>query len=56
MCVVYKEGSWSWLKAKSLKYPDKPRTDLVHFRIEAGHLVAEANSRERASRGAPLLQ
>ncbi|MBU2437997.1 MAG: SEC-C domain-containing protein [Acidobacteria bacterium] len=45
-----KNDSWTWLKAKSRKYPDKPRTVLGHFRIEGGHLIAETNSRDRASR------
>ncbi|MBU1473611.1 MAG: MbcA/ParS/Xre antitoxin family protein, partial [Acidobacteria bacterium] len=44
------DDSWTWLKAKSRKYPDKPRTVLGHFRIEGGHLIAETNSRDRASR------
>lgn len=42
--------SWTWLKAKSRKYPDKPRTVLGNFRIEGGHLIAETNSKERAAR------
>jgi hypothetical protein len=42
--------SWTWLKAKSRKYPDKLRTVLGHFRIDKGRLIAETNSRERASR------
>lgn len=42
--------SWTWLKAKSRKYPEKPRTVLGHFRIEGGYLIAETNSKERAAR------
>jgi len=45
-----REGLWIWHKAKSRKYPDKPRTVLGTFRIEGGRLIAETNSRERASR------
>ncbi|MBN1223810.1 MAG: SEC-C domain-containing protein [Candidatus Aminicenantes bacterium] len=45
-----REDSWIWHKAKSRKSPDKPRTVLGHFRIEGSSLVAETNSRERASR------
>ena len=44
------DDSWTWLKAKSRKNPDKPRTVLGHFRIESGRLIAETHSRERASR------
>lgn len=43
-------GSWTWLKAKSRKFPDKPRTVLGHLRIEGDRLIAETNSRERAAR------
>jgi len=45
-----RKDSWIWHKAKSRKYPDKPRTVLGHFRIEGDSLIAETNSRERASR------
>lgn len=45
-----KDDSWNWLKAKSRKYPDVPRSVLGHFRIKDGRLVAETNSRERAVR------
>ena len=45
-----KDDTWTWLKAKSRKYPDAPRSILGTFRIEGGSLVAETNSQERASR------
>lgn len=45
-----KDDSWNWLKAKSRKYPDAPRTVFGHFRIEGDRLVAETNSQERAVR------
>jgi hypothetical protein len=45
-----RENLWTWHKAKSRKYPDKPRTVLGTFRIEGGSLIAETNSQERASR------
>ena len=41
------DDSWTWLKAKSRKYPDKPRTVLGFLRIKDGHLIAETNSEER---------
>lgn len=45
-----KDESWTWLKARSRKYPDVPRTVLGHFRIEDGRLIAETNSKEKAVR------
>jgi len=45
-----KDDSWTWLKAKSRKYPDAPRTVLGHFHIQSDRLIAETNSRERAVR------
>jgi hypothetical protein len=45
-----KDESWTWMKAKSRKYPDAPRTILGHFSIKGDRLIAETNSRERASR------
>lgn len=45
-----KDDSWTWMKAKSRKYPDASRTVLGHFRIESDSLIAETNSRERAAR------
>jgi hypothetical protein len=45
-----KEDSWTWLKAKSRITPDDPRTQLGHFKFKDGRLVAETNSRERATR------
>ena len=44
------DDSWSWLKAKSRKYPDAPRTVLGYFRIQRDRLVAETNSQERAGK------
>jgi len=45
-----KDDSWTWLKAKSRKYPDAPRSVLGHFYIQGNSLIAETNSRERAVR------
>ena len=45
-----KDDSWTWLKAKSRKYPDAPRTILGHFSIQGDRLIAETNSKERAAR------
>ena len=45
-----KDDSWTWLKSKSRKYPDAPRTVFGHFYIKGGRLIAETNSRERAVR------
>jgi len=45
-----KDDSWIWLKAKSRKYPDAPRTILGHFSIQGDRLIAETNSQERAFR------
>lgn len=44
------DDSWTWLKAKSRKYPDKPRSILGFLRIKDGHLIAETDSRERAAK------
>jgi hypothetical protein len=44
------DDSWSWLKAKSRKYPDAPRTVLGYFRIQGDCLIAETNSQERAGK------
>jgi len=44
------DGSWTWFKAKSRKYPEKPRTVLGYFCIDGNFLIAETNSRERATR------
>jgi hypothetical protein len=44
------DDSWTWLKAKSRKYPDAPRTVLGHFSIQGDRLIAETNSQERAFR------
>lgn len=43
-----RDESWTWLKAKSRKYPEAPRSVLGHFRIKGDRLVAETNSEERA--------
>jgi len=45
-----KDDSWTWLKAKSRKYPDAPRSVLGHFYIQGGRLIAETHSKERAVR------
>lgn len=45
-----KDDSWVWLKARSRKDPDGPRTILGTFQIKDGRLVAETNSRQRAAR------
>jgi hypothetical protein len=45
-----RDDSWSWLKAKSRKYPDAPRSVLGHFYIKGDRLVAETNSQERAGK------
>jgi hypothetical protein len=45
-----KDDTWTWLKAKSRKYPDAPRTILGHFSIQGNRLIAETNSQERAFR------
>jgi hypothetical protein len=42
------DDSWSWLKAKSRKYPEAPRSVLGHFTIQSDRLIAETNSKERA--------
>lgn len=44
------DDSWFWLKARNRKDPEGTRTVLAHFRIEKGRLIAETNSRERATR------
>jgi len=44
------DDSWTWLKAKRRLDPEAPRVELGFFRIMAGRLVAETNSRERAAR------
>ena len=44
------EESWYWLKAPSRAFPDEPRAELGVFRFKNGRLVAETNSRQRASR------
>jgi hypothetical protein len=43
-----RDDSWTWLKAKSRKYPDTPRSILGNFRIKGDRLVAETNSGNRA--------
>jgi hypothetical protein len=45
-----RDDSWTWMKAKSRKYPDAPRTILGHFSIKGDRLIAETNSQERALR------
>jgi len=45
-----KDDSWTWLKAKSRKYPAAPRTVLGHFYIQGDRLIVETNSQERAVR------
>jgi hypothetical protein len=45
-----RDDSWTWLKARSSKYPDAPRSILGDFRIEGDRLVAETNSGERATK------
>jgi len=45
-----KDDSWTWLKAKSRKYPDAPRSVLGHIYIQGDRLIAETNSQERAVR------
>lgn len=44
------DDSWTWLKAKSRKYPDVPRSVLGHFYIQGKSLFAETQSQERAAR------
>jgi len=44
------DDSWIWLKAKSRKYPDTPRSILGSFRIKGDRFIAETNSKERAFR------
>jgi hypothetical protein len=45
-----KDDSWTWLKAKSRKYPDAPRSVLGHIYIQGDCLIAETNSQERSVR------
>ncbi|HZX10396.1 MAG TPA: hypothetical protein VFG01_05550, partial [Acidobacteriota bacterium] len=45
-----RDDSWTWLTAKSRKYPDAPRSVLGRFRIQGDRLIAETNSKERALR------
>jgi len=44
------DDSWTWLTAKSRKYPDTPRSIIGRFRIKGNRFVAETNSKERAIR------
>lgn len=51
-----KDDSWVWLKARSRKDPDEPRTVLGFFSLKEGRLIARTNSRERALRFRFLLK
>ena len=44
------DGSWVWMKPRSRKDPDAPRTVLGRFKIKDNRLIAETNSRERTAR------
>ena len=44
------DKTWTWLKARSRKYPDKPRSVLGGLCIKGEVLIAETSSRERAAR------
>lgn len=44
------DDMWIWLKPKSRKYPEAPRSILGSFHIEKSRLIVEANSKLRASR------
>lgn len=44
------DNSWTWLTARSRKYPDTPRSIIGRFRIKGDRLIAETNSKERALR------
>ncbi len=44
------DDSWTWLTARSRKYPDTPRSIIGRFRIKGNRFVAETNSKERAIR------
>jgi hypothetical protein len=45
-----RDDTWTWLKVRSRVSPDEPRTSLGTFSFKEGRLVAETNSRERATR------
>jgi hypothetical protein len=45
-----KDDSWSWLKVGDRKDPEDVRTVYGTFQVKDGFLIAETNSRERATR------